>query len=51
MSKFTKDQEQSLKPNYKKNRRFYEINLKQKINKSKELRKTLKSMGLPSKAA
>ena len=51
MSKFTKDQEQSLKPNYKKNRRFYEINLKQKINKSKELWKTLKSKSLPSKAA
>ena len=28
---------------------FYEINLKQKINKPKELWKTLKSMGFPSK--
>ena len=35
----------------KKKRNFYEINLKQKINKPKELWKTLKSMGLPSKAA
>ena len=34
----------------KKKRNFYEINLKQKINKPKELWKTLKSMGLPSKA-
>ena len=33
----------------KKKRNFYEINLKQKINKTKELWKTLKSMGLPSK--
>ena len=29
---------------------FYETNLRQKINKPKELCKTLKSMGLPSKA-
>ena len=35
----------------KKKRKFYKVNLKQKINKSKELWKTLKSMGLPSKAA
>ena len=33
----------------KKNREFYETNLRQKINKPKELLKTLKSMGLPSK--
>ena len=33
----------------KKKREFYETNLRQKINKSKELWKTLKSMGLPSK--
>ena len=30
-------------------RKFYETNLRQKINKPKELWKTLKSMGLPSK--
>ena len=35
----------------KKKRNFYEINLNQKINKPKELWKTLKSMGLSSKAA
>ena len=35
----------------KKKQNFYEINLKQKINKPKELWKTLKSMGLSSKAA
>ena len=29
--------------------KFYETNLRQKINKSKELQKTLKSIGLPSK--
>ena len=34
----------------KKKRDFYETNLRQKINKPKELWKTLKSMGLPSKA-
>ena len=34
----------------KKKREFYETNLRQKINKPKELWKTLKSMGLPSKA-
>ena len=33
----------------KKKREFYETNLKQKINKPKELWKTLKSMGLPFK--
>ena len=32
-------------------RKFYEINLKQKINIPKELWKTLKSMGLPCKTA
>ena len=31
--------------------RFYEIKLKQKVNKPKELWKTLKFMGLPSRAA
>ena len=31
-------------------RDFYEINLMQKINKPKELRKTLEPMGLSSKA-
>ena len=34
----------------KKKSEFYGTNLKQKINKPKELSKTLKSMGLPSKA-
>ena len=34
----------------KKKREFYETNLRQKINKPKELWKTLRSMGLPSKA-
>ena len=34
----------------KKKRQFYETNLRQKINQPKELWKTLKSMGLPSKA-
>ena len=34
----------------KKKREFYETNLRQKINKPRELWKTLKSMGLPSKA-
>ena len=34
-----------------KKRNSYEINRKQKINKPKKLWKTLKSMGLPSKAA
>ena len=33
----------------KKKREFYETNLRQKINKPKELWKTLKSMGLPFK--
>ena len=33
----------------KKKREFYQTNLRQKINKRKELGKTLKSMGLPSK--
>ena len=35
----------------KKKRNFYEINFEQKINKLKEVWKTLKSMGLPSKGA
>ena len=35
----------------KKKRNLYEINLKQKINKPKELWKTLKFMSLPSKTA
>ena len=34
----------------KKKREFYETNLRKNINKPKELWKTLKSMGLPSKA-
>ena len=34
----------------KKKREFYKTNLRQKINKPKELWETLKSMGLPSKA-
>ena len=34
----------------KKKREFYETNLRQKISKPKKLWKTLKSMGLPSKA-
>ena len=34
----------------KKKKEFYETNLRQKINKPKELWKILKSMGLPSKA-
>ena len=34
----------------KKKRKFYETNARQKINKPKEPWKTLKSMGLPSKA-
>ena len=34
----------------KKKRELYETNLRQKINKLKELWKALKSMGLPSKA-
>ena len=33
----------------KKTRELYETNLRQKLNKPKELWKTLKSMGLPSK--
>ena len=34
----------------KKKKQFYETNLRQKINKPKELWKTLKCLGLPSKA-
>ena len=46
MKKITK----KLKKNRKKKREFYETNLRQKINKPKELWKILKSMGLPSQA-
>ena len=35
---------------WKNKREFYETNLRQKIDKPKELWKTLKSVGLPSKA-
>ena len=56
-SKFHIDEENYKKVKYqvqnlirKKKREFYETNLRQKINKPKELWKTLKSMGLPSKA-
>ena len=48
MKKITKYQVQNLIR--KKKREFYETNLRQKINTPKELWKTLKSMGLPSKA-
>ena len=52
MRKFTKKtRNQVQKLIKKKKRNFYEINLKQKINKPKELWKTLKSMSLPSKSA
>ena len=47
MKKITKYQVQNLIR--KKKREFYETNLRQKINTPKELWKTLKSMGLPSK--
>ena len=51
MRKFTKkNRSQVQKPIKKRKGTFYEINLKQKINKPKELWKTLKSMGFPSKA-
>ena len=56
-SKLHIDEKNYKKVNYqvqnlvrKKKREFYETNLRQKINKPKELWKTLKSMGLPSKA-
>ena len=56
-SKLHTDEENYKKVKYqvqnlirKKKREFYETNLRQKINKPKELWKTLKSMGLPSKA-
>ena len=52
MRKFTKNtRNQVQKLIKKKKRNFYEINNKKKINKPKELWKTLKSMGLPSKSA
>ena len=57
MSKLHIDEENYKKVKYqvqnpirKKKREFYETNLRQKINKPKELWKTLGSMGLPSKA-
>ena len=56
-SKLHTDEENYKKVKYqvqnlirKKKREFYETNLRQKINKPKGLWKTLKSMGLPSKA-
>ena len=56
-SKLLTDEENHKKVKYqvqnlirKKKREFYETNLRQKINKPKELWKTLRSMGLPSKA-
>ena len=56
-STFHIDEENQKKVKYqvqnlirKKNRELYETNLRQKINKPKELWKTLRSMGLPSKA-
>ena len=56
-SKLHTDEENYKKVKYqvqnlirKKKREFYETNLRQKINKPKTLWKTLKSMGLPSKA-
>ena len=56
-SKLHTDEENYKKVKYqvqnlirKKKREFYETNLRQKINKPKELWKTLRSMGLPSKA-
>ena len=48
---YKKNKNQAQKISKKKKRHFYEINLKQKINKPRELWKTLKSMGLPFKAA
>ena len=56
-SKFHTDEENYKKVKHqvqnlirKKKREFYKTNLRQKINEPKELWKTLKSMGLPSKA-
>ena len=56
-SKLHTDEENYKKVKYqvqnlirKKKREYYETNLRQKINKPKEPWKTLKSMGLPSKA-
>ena len=52
MRKFTKKKlEPRSKSNLKRKQYFYKINLEHKIKKPKELWKTLKSMGLPSKAA
>ena len=49
--KFKKESKYQVQNLIKKSKReFYETNLRQKINKAKELWKTLKSMGLPSKA-
>ena len=56
-SKFHTDEENYKKVKHqvqnlirKKKWEFYKTNLRQKINEPKELWKTLKSMGLPSKA-
>ena len=52
MRRFTKKNRNRVQKLIKKMKRnFYEINLKQKINKPKELWKNLKYMGLSSKAA
>ena len=48
---YKKVKNQVQTPCLKKKRDFYEINLKQKINKPKELWRVLKSMSLPSKVA
>ena len=48
---YKKIRNQVQKTNLKKKRNFCEMNLNQKVNKPKELWKTLKPMGLPSKAA
>ena len=49
--KFKKESKYQVQNLIKKSKReFCETNLRQKINKVKELWKTLKSMGLPSKA-
>ena len=57
MSKLHIDEENYKKVKYqfhnlirKKKREFYEANIRQKINKPKELWKALKFTGLPSKA-
>ena len=52
MRKFTKKTRNQVQKLIKKKKpNFYEINLKQKINKPEELWKTLKSMSWPSKSA